>query len=282
MSDDATPRLGLPYLAAAQAQKHVTMNEALALLDGLVSCAAVSRASATQPASPADGALYLLPASPTGADWSTRPAGSLMRFEAGAWSVMPVAKGQLLLVADQGVLLVRTAGGWIELSAFLTQFDNLAHLGIGATADATNVLSVQGLAALFSHAGASVQVKLNKATAADTASLLYQTAFSGRAEVGLCGDDRLHVKVSANGSAWTEALTVEAATGRVGLGVTATSRLHVDGAVRVKSYLKAALPGAGNEGAGALIYVSDDAAGATLAFSDGAAWRRVHDRAVVA
>ena len=100
--------------------------------------------------------------------------------------------------------------------------------------------------------------------------------------MGLCGDDRLHVKVSADGAAWTEALTVEAATGRVGLGVAATSRLHVDGAVRVKGYAKAALPGAGSEGAGALIYVSDDAAGSTLAFSDGTAWRRVHDRAVVA
>ena len=52
MSDDATPRLGLPYLAAAQAQKHVTMNEALSLLDGLVSTSAVSRSLAAQPASP--------------------------------------------------------------------------------------------------------------------------------------------------------------------------------------------------------------------------------------
>jgi hypothetical protein len=28
LSDDATPRLGLPYLAAGQAQKHVTLDEA--------------------------------------------------------------------------------------------------------------------------------------------------------------------------------------------------------------------------------------------------------------
>jgi len=36
MSDSNTPRLGLPYLAAGQAQKHVTLNAALAGLDGLV------------------------------------------------------------------------------------------------------------------------------------------------------------------------------------------------------------------------------------------------------
>ena len=282
MSDDATPRLGLPYLAAAQAQKHVTMNEAMALLDGFVACAAESRTLAAQPASPPDGAMYVLPAGATGADWAGRAAGTVMRFEAGAWRPLATTRGQILLVADEVELLVRTAGGWTDLAAILGSLDNLAHLGIATNADATNVLSVRGLAALFSHAGAGVQVKMNKNSAADTASLLYQTGFSGRAEVGLCGDDRLHVKVSPDGSAWTEAMTVESATGRVGLGVTATSRLHVDGAVRVKSYAKASLPSAGGEGPGAMIYVSDDVAGPTLAFSDGAAWRRVHDRAVVA
>jgi hypothetical protein len=33
---EISPNLALPYLLAAQAQKHVTVNEALRLLDGLV------------------------------------------------------------------------------------------------------------------------------------------------------------------------------------------------------------------------------------------------------
>ncbi|RZJ39922.1 MAG: DUF2793 domain-containing protein, partial [Brevundimonas sp.] len=36
MSDDHSARLCLPYLAAAQMQKHVTLNEALTRLDALV------------------------------------------------------------------------------------------------------------------------------------------------------------------------------------------------------------------------------------------------------
>ncbi|MCJ2115070.1 DUF2793 domain-containing protein, partial [Methylobacterium sp. J-001] len=36
---DATPRLGLTLIAASQAQKHVTHNEALGLLDALVQLA---------------------------------------------------------------------------------------------------------------------------------------------------------------------------------------------------------------------------------------------------
>ncbi len=92
MSDDATPHLSLPYLAAAQAQKHVTVNEALALLDALTGCAVLSRALAAEPAAPSEGDAYLLPAGSAGADWEGRPAGSLMRFEAGVWSLTPTRR----------------------------------------------------------------------------------------------------------------------------------------------------------------------------------------------
>ena len=69
MSDDASARLGLPYLAAGQLQKHVTLNEALTCLDALTQTAVVSRTATAQPAAPADGALYILPTGATGADW---------------------------------------------------------------------------------------------------------------------------------------------------------------------------------------------------------------------
>ena len=52
MSDDESARLGLPYLAAGQMQKHVTVNEALTRLDALVQCRAASRTVATAPAAP--------------------------------------------------------------------------------------------------------------------------------------------------------------------------------------------------------------------------------------
>ena len=49
--------------------------------------------------------------------------------------------------------------------------------------------------------------------------------------------------------------------------------------VLLPSYLKAALPSAAT--AGQMIYVTDDVGGAVPAFADGAAWRRVTDRAIV-
>lgn len=281
MSDDASPRLGLPYLAAAQAQKHVTMNEALGLLDGFVAAAAESRAVTAEPASPADGALYILPASATGADWAGQPAGALMRFEAGAWAVQPSPVGLLVLVKDEGRLLLRTSAGFADTASLIKSLANLTALGVGATADAYNPLIVAGPGALFTNSGAGIQLKLNKATAGDTASFLFQTAYSGRAEVGLTGDDRLHVKVSADGSTFAEAFSIES-DGRVGFGTVPTARLQVEGAIRVKSYSKAALPSASGQGSGSMIHVYDDTAGSTLAFSDGGSWRRVHDRNPVA
>lgn len=70
--------------------------------------------------------------------------------------------------------------------------------------------------------------------------------------------------------------------GDVGIGITApTAKLDVDGPVKMKSYLKTALPSASATGAGALIYVANETGGAVIAFSDGSNWRRVTDRTIV-
>ena len=79
----ATPKLGLPYLAANQAQKHVTVNESLRLLDALIQIAVESAALATPPASPAEGQSWIVAAAPTGA-WAGQ-AGKLAAWQDGAW-----------------------------------------------------------------------------------------------------------------------------------------------------------------------------------------------------
>ena len=48
-----SPRLGLPYLMPAQAQKHVTHNEALERLDLLAQCVLAGLGSVTPPATAA-------------------------------------------------------------------------------------------------------------------------------------------------------------------------------------------------------------------------------------
>lgn len=272
-----TPNLVLPYLAAGQAQKHVTLNESLRMLDALVQLAVLSRALATPPASPSDGDRHIVAAGATGT-WAGH-AGKIAAFQDGGWMIYAPKEGWLAFVRDEDRLLAFDGAGWIETGGTL---QNRPVVGVNATADTTNRLSVSAPATLLNHEGAGHQLKLNKASAGQTASLLFQTGFSGRAEMGTAGSDSFSVKVSADGAVWTTALAI-AADGKVGLGgvTNPTVALHAAGAMRVGSYTVAGLPGAAASGAGAIALVSNEAGGAVLAFSDGTAWRRVTDRAIV-
>ena len=70
MSEDQSARLGLPYLAAGQMQKHVTLNEALTRLDALVQLRVESLAIADPPGEPEDGRIYILPVGGGTGAWS--------------------------------------------------------------------------------------------------------------------------------------------------------------------------------------------------------------------
>lgn len=176
---DATPSLALPLLVAAQAQKHVTHNDALLALDAIVMLCVLDRHRSEPPASPADGSRHLVAAAPAGA-WAGH-AGHVAAWQDGAWRFYIPKEGWMAWVAGEELLLCRGASGWVEA----LRFDR--------------------------NAG--------------------RAAFSG--------------------------------------------------AVTVESRARASLPSAAARGAGAILYVSDERGGPTLAFSDGTAWRRVADRAVV-
>jgi len=270
----ATILLDLPYIAAGQAQKHVTHNEALRRLDALVLLAVIDRDLAAPPGGAADGERYLVADAAAGA-WAGH-AGEIAALQDGAWAFLAPREGWLAFVADEKRLVVHAAGAWRTWPVD----DALPRLGIGAAPDGVNRLAVASQASLFSHAGAGHQLKINKAAAGDTASVVLQSGFSGRAEIGLAGDDRLRVKASADGILWRDALVVDGATGNIGMGAApANARLEVDGAVKVKSYTVAAAPSAAAQGPGAIVFLSNEAGGAVLAFSDGLVWRRVTDRA---
>lgn len=418
---DITPKLGLPYLVAAQAQKHVTHNEALRALDALVQVGVLDRDQTAPPPAPDEGDCYIVALGATGA-WASHDH-ALAAWQDSAWMFYAPQLGWLAWIADEDRLVVWDGAQWIAAAAANTA--SMPMLGINTAPDATNRLAVKSDAVLHSHddvtpGNGSVQHKLNKAATGNTASFLFQSNWSGRAEFGLTGDDDFHVKVSADGAAWKDAMKIKkaeayvgignvtnptrpltidsrsypelvagnpvvsvvgtvgaeriefksvgvnpnaalqgfgarsspeaptptqngdsffkilgsgydgtafivplacgiemradgnwsavnhggffsfwttptgstiaakaermrvASTGEVGIGTTApTCKLHVEGPARVGSYTVAALPSAVAVGAGAIVYVSNESGGAVLAFSDGAAWRRVTDRAVV-
>jgi len=225
---DVSPLLSLPLLLPAQAQKHVTHNEALSLLDLLVQLVVEGFGAVTPPATPAEGEVWALGSAPLAA-WAGQ-AQRLATWRAGAWQFVTPRAGWRAWGRGGAELRVFTGTAWVDLIA-AASLQNLAGVGIGTAWDATNRLALAGAATLFSHAGAGHQVKINKAGVSNTASLLFQSGFSGRAEIGLAGNDALSVKVSATGSSFATALTADGATGRVSLpsGLDVTGGLALGG-----------------------------------------------------
>ena len=205
---DHTARLDLPFIMAGQALKHITHNDALEKLDALVQPIVQSRALAAPPATPLPGDAWIVPAGASGA-WSGH-SDEIAAFQSGAWRFYDPAEGWQVFDRASDALLIYSGSAWVPVAAIGA---GLPQLGVNASADSTNRLAVAAEATLLTHAGAGHQLKLNKAAAADTVSLLFQSNWSGRAEMGLMGDDTWRIKVSANGSSWLDAITINAGTG---------------------------------------------------------------------
>lgn len=108
----------------------------------------------------------------------------------------------------------------MSLLGAITQL-SLNGLGIGTTVDPANPLAAKLnsalLAALPTTASGTghVRLALSKQAPANAASVLFQDNFSGRAEIGLVGDDNFHLKVSPDGTSFLDALSVASASGAV-------------------------------------------------------------------
>lgn len=204
---DITANLGLPLLLAGQAQKHVTHNEALALIDLLVQGVVQDSHRTSPPAAPLDGHCHIVAAAPTGL-WAGQ-AGRIAGFVNGGWIFIAPRNGWRMSLPD-GDRLQFDAGVWQRASSQALQ---VGALGINAAADASNALALAAPASLFSHDGAGHQLKINKAAPAETASLLFQSNWSGRAEMGLMGQDDFALKLSSDGGSFIEALRLSRSSG---------------------------------------------------------------------
>lgn len=210
---DTSPILALPFIQPAQAQKHVTHNEALRLLDAIVQLAVLSRSLREPPPLPQEGARYIV--APGGLlEWAGHDDEIALR-ENGTWAFLVPRPGWRAQDMETGEMLVFDGTAWAGPGERPLR---VAELGVNAAPDAFNRLNVSGDATLLSHAGGGHQVKVNKAAPGDTASLLFQTGFSGRAEMGLAGEENFSVKVSPDGVAWVTALRLSAADGRATFG----------------------------------------------------------------
>lgn len=114
---DRTRNLKLKYIVASQAQKEVTINEDLNVLDMLVQATARGIAN-TPPESPAEGDMYIIGDAPAGA-WEGK-AKHLGGFFAGVWLIVAPRDGWRVWL-DEGKAMRYRGSAWIDEQAVLDE-----------------------------------------------------------------------------------------------------------------------------------------------------------------
>ncbi len=109
---DHSARLGLPYLAAAQAQKHVTHNEGLRRLDAYVHLKLESIRALSPPSLPQEGNCWFVPAGAEGV--FAGHEGAIASWETGAFEFLPVPAGGLAFIRDEGRVMLFNGVGWVS------------------------------------------------------------------------------------------------------------------------------------------------------------------------
>jgi hypothetical protein len=110
MSDDTSARLALPLLAAGQAQKEMTVNEALTRLDIAVQASVVAGGLDQPPVAPKAGQCWIVGEAP-GGDWSGR-AGMLAGWTRDGWRFIAPGEGMAVWAEVDGTSWRRVGGVW--------------------------------------------------------------------------------------------------------------------------------------------------------------------------
>lgn len=207
---DQTANLALPLLAASQAQKHVTHNEALTDLDALVQISVLDRNLTAPPGGATEGDRYI-PAGPATGAW-TGQENTIAVARDGAWVFYTPREGWLAWVADEDTLIGWDGAAWTGAGGPNAA---LKTLGVNASADGTNRLSVTTPSVLFNSETDDINATLNKQTAGDDARFTFQTGFSTRALFGLLANDDFTLKVTPDGSVFHDAMVIDKDTGGV-------------------------------------------------------------------
>ncbi|MFM9889791.1 MAG: DUF2793 domain-containing protein [Rickettsiales bacterium] len=134
-----TTNLGITLLEQAQAQKEVTINEAITALDALISGAVADKDLSAPPASPTSGVAYIVGPSPTGA-WAGK-ATNIAYFDQ-IWRFVVPQAGARIWVTDETVFYVFNGTVWNILftgDMVKAVYDpaNIAQQVVGTTAAQT-------------------------------------------------------------------------------------------------------------------------------------------------
>lgn len=194
-----TARFGLPLLQAAQAQKHVTVNEALARIDALAQLVLQSRGVLTPPLAAGEGDAYAVPGGAVNA-WDGHE-GRIAVWLNGGWDFVDPVAGWRAWVADEGVVALFDGGVWIAGAeavspggaAMLARVIEVDHPVAAGASSATGAIIPAG-AIVFGVTGRVL-------------SDLGGTAATFRVGIGGVSDDRYGSGIGTGTGAWFRGVT---------------------------------------------------------------------------
>ena len=210
-----TANLSLPELAAAQADKYLTVNEALAILDVALNLVVIRVDLTTPPGSPSEGDAYIPAATATG-DWASQE-NKVAVYSSSAWIFFNPQEGWRAYDQNANAFLKYSGSAWVDFFAAdfptFAESGDIEQLGINTTPDATSRLAVKADAMLFDHDTAGDMIfSLNKNAAGDDVGIALKTNWASTCMIGAFGDSNLVLKV---GTSYKEAMTVSGSTGVV-------------------------------------------------------------------
>ena len=139
---ETSHNLNLPFITAAQAQKHVTHNEALRALDVIVQLSVLSRGVSVPPVMPENGDHYIIGENAT-SSWEGRDS-DVAAFQDGTWAFYTPRPGWLAWTVDENAAYIWTGAAWTQLQINASGSDTMSpFLGVNTAADETNKLAVK-------------------------------------------------------------------------------------------------------------------------------------------
>jgi hypothetical protein len=194
-----TANLRLPLVMAAQAQKHVTVNEALVRLDAVAQLRVSSRTIAAPPVSAPDGATYAVPAD-AGGEWAGQGGRLALRI-GGGWDYVDPKAGWRGWIEDEGQPAIFDGTEWASAAVAVSaagaalgvRVVDIDH-GVGPGSESVTVPVIPSQSVVFGVTGRVLEG-------------LGGSAASFRVGIGGVSPDRYGSGIGTGAGAWFRGIT---------------------------------------------------------------------------
>ncbi len=215
ISIENTIHLGLPLLIPNQAQKEITHNEALVILDNLVQNAVITRNLIIPPEEPKINDLYIIGENAVDI-WLNKDF--QLAFYDNGWRFIEPKEGFTFWVKDENCQYTYNGDNWVRTDEISNKKINLIDLQDVEVDNIKNgeFLRYDGNKFINTRSFDNIEnLKINKFEESATASCILQDNLIDKVEFGLMQDDNFTLKVSTDGKNWNNSFVIDNESGNI-------------------------------------------------------------------